>query len=546
MVRYGIATNQGSSVERGLRLCRTLDFTSGFLGTTDVISGAAGAIPVLLAIGEWTGSPPPREYAIILGTSSINSATRWPFGWSWSSAVTTNMRDLTGLAHGAAGFGHAFVELYAAMRDNVFKYAAEQAFAYEDAFFNPTIRNWPDFRSAVLSELMSSDERRTELAHRLQRREAPPNNQPSYVRAWCHGAPGIGLTRLRAFDVLGKRFRHASRIAVGTTAAASQQISNYSLCHGAFGNDATLIEASRVLGDPQWASQALARAELAADRYELGGRPWPSGALGNIPDPSLMLGDAGIGYHLLRVVDPRVPSILLPIGTESPESANAPTSPAASDQTAQRREHVRAFFACSMEATRRLLGDQAGSVPPDVDRPVLAFAESTRMLGDSHDVEQADLIADVSTVELSRLQMIMSITDMTDTLLDDLGRVPPSEVDWQSVRLSLSPFARVVAQQYDWDAWLAAAPTADPPPPADAPIHVLLHRRAGSVTARRLNRLSAAVLSDLGGAVTMNDLCRGVRSKMKTSVPDTELDRLVLQVIINAYGAGIVAVTNAR
>ena len=40
---------------------------------------------------------------------------------------------------------------------------------------------------------------------------------------------------------------------------------------------------------------------------------WPSGAPSRGPNPSLLLGEAGIGYWLLRLYDPAaVPSVLLP------------------------------------------------------------------------------------------------------------------------------------------------------------------------------------------------------------------------------------------
>ena len=47
------------------------------------------------------------------------------------------------------------------------------------------------------------------------------------------------------------------------------------------------------------------------DRHARSGN-WPSGLVSRGPNPSLMLGSAGVGYSLLRLYDPKtVPSVLL-------------------------------------------------------------------------------------------------------------------------------------------------------------------------------------------------------------------------------------------
>jgi hypothetical protein len=52
-------------------------------------------------------------------------------------------------------------------------------------------------------------------------------------------------------------------------------------------------------------------AELAAregiETYEARGRPWPCGTHGGMPDPSLIVGEAGIGAFYLCLADPETP-----------------------------------------------------------------------------------------------------------------------------------------------------------------------------------------------------------------------------------------------
>ena len=94
-------------------------------------------------------------------------------GWSWKT--TEAARNLTGFSHGAAGIGWALAELYAASREGGFRAAALEAFRYERSCWNPGKRNWPDFRE----------------------------DEPEYPVHWCHGATGIGLSRLRTWQILG-------------------------------------------------------------------------------------------------------------------------------------------------------------------------------------------------------------------------------------------------------------------------------------------------------------------------------------------------------
>ena len=70
-------------------------------------------------------------------------------------------------------------------RKQNFLEAAENAFSYENHWFNEQINNWPDFR--IEKGILLSKKNTDEL---------------TYSSAWCHGAPGIGLSRIRAYDLL--------------------------------------------------------------------------------------------------------------------------------------------------------------------------------------------------------------------------------------------------------------------------------------------------------------------------------------------------------
>jgi lantibiotic modifying enzyme len=136
--------------------------------------------------------------------------------------------------------------------------------------------------------------------------------------AWCHGAPGIGLTRLRAYTLTGdETYRAEAEAAVQATMQALNTTGptegyNFSLCHGVAGNSELLIEAYRRWGVAEYRAQAEQIGQAGLETYSHRRRPWPCGIRGAGETPQLMLGLAGIGYFYLRLYNATAnPSILL-------------------------------------------------------------------------------------------------------------------------------------------------------------------------------------------------------------------------------------------
>lgn len=277
------------------------DVTSASIaGTHDLLAGTAGAIVGLLAL-RGASHQDLLSAAARLGDRLITEAIRIDDMLSWpSSTQRPGLRNLTGLSHGAAGIGQAFLELFHATRERRFASAAESAFAYERSCFDVDQQNWPDFRE-------------TRRPTRRGRHEAV------FCSFWCHGAPGIALSRLRGFEVLGSaRCREEAESALRTTERSVEawlalDKPNYSLCHGVSGNVEVLLEGVRVLGGRWTHVRELAeRAALFGIENYAGAIPkWECGAPHGDELPSLMLGLAGIGGFYLRLFSPSIPSILL-------------------------------------------------------------------------------------------------------------------------------------------------------------------------------------------------------------------------------------------
>ncbi len=264
----------------------------------DVISGSAGAIPALLHFHRRYQRAPCLDLARLHAENLLQTARRSDAGWSWQTLNSPCHADLTGFSHGAAGIGWALLEAAHAFNDPRFHHAGCEALRYERRWFDAAQQNWLDLRVMEAGPVAAS----------------PPS---TCALAWCHGAPGIALSRLRAFELLGRtEIRNEAEIALHTTAravaAAGQPgVGNFSLCHGHAGNAEALLYGAEVLS-PGWRPLAEEAGRHLAERILKSDAPLPCGVPNGGETPGLMLGKAGMGYFLLRLVEPsRVPSPMM-------------------------------------------------------------------------------------------------------------------------------------------------------------------------------------------------------------------------------------------
>ena len=253
----------------------------------DVARGSAGAILAILGLLRRTGRDSILDVAVRHRQALIDSAVRTNGGWSWKTGGSYG--NLTGLGFGAAGIGAALLEMYRETGAGVDREGATEAFRYERSVFNTERGNWPDYRYPTV---LGANGRFL--------------NQ--YSTSWCHGAPGIGFSRLRALSILpDDKYEEEVRIAIRTSVqevtGGSRQ--NYSFGHGLSGIIEFLLCSGEALGDGNAIEMAARSMESGIERYEGEGILWPCGISGDEGEtPDLMLGTAGIGYTCLRLYDP--------------------------------------------------------------------------------------------------------------------------------------------------------------------------------------------------------------------------------------------------
>lgn len=297
----GEALCDDGAASGALTLLRTLPDIDFGREALDVIAGAAGAITLLLDLRARLAEGWMHDFAVRQGERLLETAVQGPKGLSWFSMPTSSGQNLTGLSHGSAGIAWALLELWNATGDSRFRRAAEGGFAYERGHYQPDQENWPDLRGELAAGA------------------APP-----CAVAWCHGAPGIGLSRLRAHQLTGEAtYRAECEIALRTTREALRRqldypIIDFSLCHGGAGNAELLLMAAGEYGAAGDETLVLSLAQRAIEQSAGMRAPWPCGVPAGGEAPGLMLGLAGIGYFYLRLADrDSTPSILLPTVDQS-------------------------------------------------------------------------------------------------------------------------------------------------------------------------------------------------------------------------------------
>lgn len=283
--------------ESGLVLLRgvALEGADGW-EDTDVMYGTAGAAVAALRVSSKYAEPGLLAWACELGRRLLLNAEKEEFGWSWPA--NPDELGMNGFSHGAAGIAWVLGELARASGEEEFFRAASEATRYERHWFDPEVSNWQDLFPEFVND---------------------PSRPPEFSVSWCHGAPGIALSRLRLWELFREpAHEQEARTALLTTsedlrAAIDGSDKNFSLCHGVAGNAEALIVASRILGDESFMKAAREVGAMGVERYAASEEGWPCGVYNTETwSPSLMLGWAGTGYFYLRLHDPsRTPSVLL-------------------------------------------------------------------------------------------------------------------------------------------------------------------------------------------------------------------------------------------
>ncbi|MDX7985260.1 type 2 lantipeptide synthetase LanM family protein [Bacillus velezensis] len=187
-----------------------------------------------------------------------------------------------GLAHGIAGYAWALGLLGEVSQDEKYQIEAQKLLVYENTFYDGSTGNWEESESKKKSE-----------------------RKRVY---WCHGAPGIALSRIMLKDIINSKDIKEDIDVALKTLISEGGIESHCLCHGTMGNVDILLTAAKELNEELFMIQALELTKIALDQKKVHG--WVHGLDPRAEMDGFMLGRTGIGYCLLRLKNPSIPSVL--------------------------------------------------------------------------------------------------------------------------------------------------------------------------------------------------------------------------------------------
>lgn len=238
----------------------------------DVIEGLAGTIIVFVNIYKDLKYPKLLSIARRMGKVLL------------TKVENGELPIMTGMAHGYAGLIYAFIMI--AKYDDSQKYldVANKLIQYENEKKNEDKSNWLDLRQ---------------------------KNDNKCQNFWCHGAPGIILSRLKCFENVDDA--EILNIIKSDIQNSIVNLTRYELidgkdclCHGFWGNIDILVSLGRY--DTELAKLAKQYANKHIQSVLKNGYIFPND--NNVEVYNFMLGISGVGYSLLRLIDDNVPSVL--------------------------------------------------------------------------------------------------------------------------------------------------------------------------------------------------------------------------------------------
>lgn len=260
--------------------------------TIDVIGGSAGLVLALRSAYAVEKRPSFLTCIERAAERIINQAIPYGTGVVWQTSMPAS-KPLTGFSHGNSGIVCGLVAAADLLGSDRYLETAKLALEYERSTYSPEHRNWPDFR--LLTRTPEAEEN---------------DGTPTYPVTWCHGAPGIALSRALVIPALGATPTLLDELSIALTTTLTYGFGrSHCLCHGDLGCEDVFLKVSELPGMEGRRVVAYDAAQLTLSRIRTDGTqcgtPWW------LDTPGLMMGLAGVGYGFLRLAAPDVvPSVL--------------------------------------------------------------------------------------------------------------------------------------------------------------------------------------------------------------------------------------------
>lgn len=262
--------------EKGVFYLKSLQSNIDTINKIDYIDGASGILAILCEIED---KFPNQNLIYIINSLISNIAKHWDDKEAWKSDMFPK-HHLNGMSHGISGIIYALFKARKYSKNVQLDSLIQKAIYIEDQGIDGN--NWVDLRN-----------------RRNRKKMDFPN--PAH---WCHGAPGIGLSRI----ILNSEFDTKQDIELSKSCVLEEGIGGSDcLCHGSLGNLDLFVEDYLINNNQQ--SLQIAR-KIATNLCTKDN--WVSGIPQKVTVFGIMTGLSGMAYELLRILYPKeVPSILL-------------------------------------------------------------------------------------------------------------------------------------------------------------------------------------------------------------------------------------------
>lgn len=475
LVRMYEFTGESRYMEQALATARACtEFLASPQGVDDLINGTSGALLGLLHLHAAAGEEWILEAIDAYIKYLVESALHGPKGLYWDRTENA-ISGLCGFSHGAAGLGFVFLELGHYFQNETFYKLAEQAFLYERHFFKETLSNWPDLRKGIFTDEDKENHKKAFLEKDLDFFTTGGD-----MNAWCHGAAGIGLSRLRAFQLLNKKiYEDEARVAIKKTTITNVETDipepTFTLCHGGGGNAELFIYAYQIFNENQYLELAEKVARKATEFYEKN-KYFYSGFHygGDKQDRSLFMGNAGIGYFYLRLLNPiQVPSIQAPT-VDEPFKPGEPLSksqyPFITISTADVQKHLlQKNFQRTLYCAENLVPQKLDTFFSDrtfsIDASSTLMESFIALMANTIDsqslaAEQKDILSDIFELELEKRRMdeamkSHSLLNIKDIVLNQQGeeiiKKAGDDNAFLELMFQLEPYVQLRTTRWNWN-----------------------------------------------------------------------------------------------
>lgn len=244
----------------------------------DVVGGSAGAVLMLLDLYEKSSINDFLSVAIEAAEhlyENVHHINENEVGW-----ISVNVNEpLTGYSHGNAGILAALAAIQSYHEHKDFDEVMRKGLNFERNYYSEEEKNWHT-----------------------------PGRENS-ANAWCHGAPGILLSRLKLhrYGYTDSFIEQEIQIALETTLKNGFG-NNRSHCHGDYGQIEILNYANNLLQLDELEKVSTSINIQLFNLYKAEG--WKSGVSRGTDAKGLLVGIAGIGMGLLQKVNPNLVNII--------------------------------------------------------------------------------------------------------------------------------------------------------------------------------------------------------------------------------------------